>query len=201
MFFTSFQQYSFLFHDWRIYHISHSHQILFLLISILKILLNNNISLSSERVQLPYTIPFTNINIPITILLSFIIHDDPFFIIVWILYHFWGESTINSIFPLLIFTKMIGNSLYTSNLTFTQNWNITQFNITIHIILYIHSIYSKWKVCTSSTKLYRWWSILHTIHSIHYSTNNNQFAIHNKQSTYTYYSFPYHQFNTIIVVE
>ena len=158
--------------------------------------LNNNISLSSEKVQLPYTIPFTNINIPITILLSFIIHDDPFFILVWILYHFWGELTINSIFPLLIFTKMIGNSLYTSNLTFTQNWNITQFNITIHIILYIHSIYSKWKVCTSSTKLYRWWSILHTIHSIHYSTNNNQFAIHNKQSTYTYYSLPYHQLNT-----
>ena len=65
--FLSILQYSFLFHDWRIYQISHSHshQILFILIPILKILLNNNISLSSERVQLPYTIPFTNNNIPI----------------------------------------------------------------------------------------------------------------------------------------
>ena len=133
--FLSILQYSFLFLDWRIYQISHSHshQILFILISILKILLNNNISLSSERVQLPYTIPFTNINIPITILLSFIIHDDPFFIIVWILYHLWGESTINSTSPSLIFTQMIGKSLFTSNLTFTQNWNTIQFNTTIHI--------------------------------------------------------------------
>ena len=128
--FLSILQYSFLFHDWRIYQISHSHshQILFILISILKILLNNNISLLSERVQLPYTIPFINNN-----LLSFIIHDYPWFIIVWILVHLWGESTINSTSPSLIFTQMIGKSLFTSNLTFTQNWNTIQFNTTIHI--------------------------------------------------------------------
>ena len=81
-----------------------------------EILLNNNISLSSERVQLPYTIPFTNNNIPIihNARLSMIHHSlDSISLLRRINYQFY--------FSLLIFTKMIGNSLYTSNLTFTQN--------------------------------------------------------------------------------
>ena len=128
--FLSIQQYSFLFHDWRIYQISHSHshQILVLLISILKILLNNNISLSSKEYNY-----LTQFHSQTTTYLSFIIHDYPWFIIVWILVHLWGESTINSNSPSLIFTQMIGKSLFISNLTFIQNSNTIQFNTTIHI--------------------------------------------------------------------
>ena len=96
--FLSILQYSFLFHDWKIYQIahSHSHQILVLLISILKILLNNNISLSSERVQLPYTIPFTNNNISIihNTRLSMIHHSlDSSSLMRWINYQFYFSIT------------------------------------------------------------------------------------------------------------